>query len=134
MVMRLVPRDELLGDDDEEIQALEEQALQAEQQARRGHVTDAGERQDGPVQDVAEDAVEDGADDAPREAGEGAAGEAAAAPEVNLALLEALLLGTHHPLTAGRLAELLELESTKPLRKAVKALNEQYEAGGRAFR
>ena len=57
-----------------------------------------------------------------------------AAPGVNLASLEALLLSTHHPLTAGRLAELLDLETTKPLRKAIKALNEQYASSGRCFR
>jgi len=60
--------------------------------------------------------------------------DASAAPQVNLAALEALLLSTHHPLTAGRLAELLDLETTKPLRKAIKALNEQYASGERSFR
>jgi segregation and condensation protein B len=60
--------------------------------------------------------------------------DASAAPLVNLAALEALLLSTHHPLTAGRLAELLDLETTKPLRKAIKALNEQYASGERSFR
>ena len=103
MVMRLVPREELLTEEDE-IQALEEQALQAE--SGRHRAADAN----------------------------GDATAAASEPEVNLRLLEALLLSTHHPLTAGRLAELLELDSTKPLRKAVKSLNEQYESGGRAFR
>jgi segregation and condensation protein B len=53
---------------------------------------------------------------------------------LNLSALEALLMSTHHPLTAGRLAELLDLESTKPIRKAVKALNAQYEATARSFR
>lgn len=131
MVMRLVPREELL--DEEEIQVLEEQALQAEQGRRRAAddgelaTEDSGERQDGAVQDSAEEAGGKAGED-----GRGAnAGEARA---VNLALLEALLLGTHHPLTAGRLAELLDLDSTKPLRKAVKDLNEQYQAGGRSFR
>ena len=60
--------------------------------------------------------------------------DAATAPQVNLAALEALLLSTHHQLTAGRLAELLDLETTKPLRKAIKALNEQYASGERSFR
>ena len=53
---------------------------------------------------------------------------------VNLALMEALLLSTHHPLTAGRLAELMDLDSTKPVRKAIKELNAQYESTNRAFR
>jgi segregation and condensation protein B len=131
MVMRLVPREELL--DEEEIQALEEQELQAEQGRHRAADPDAaaaadesGERRDGAVEDVAEESQGGAGEDAREGAPE--------APEVNLPLLEALLLGTHHPLTAGRLAGLLELDSTKPLRKAVKALNEQYQAGGRSFR
>lgn len=55
-------------------------------------------------------------------------------PPINLGLLEALLLSTHHPLTAGRLGELLGLPSTKPIRKAIKDLNSQYESTGRSFR
>jgi len=55
-------------------------------------------------------------------------------PEVNVAAVEALLFSTHHPLTAGRLAELLDLETTKPIRAAIKSLNEQYDSGNRAFR
>ena len=38
------------------------------------------------------------------------------------------------PLTAGRLAELLELPSTKPIRKAIRTLNDQYGQTGRSFR
>jgi segregation and condensation protein B len=118
MVMRLVPQDELL--DEEEIQALEEQALQAD--ARRvSEEEEVAEASDGAVEDAAEDA-------------QGADGAAATEPAVDSALMEALLLSTHHPLTAGRLAELLDLESTKPIRKAVKQLNEQYQSAGRAFR
>jgi segregation and condensation protein B len=55
-------------------------------------------------------------------------------PSINLAALEALLFSTHHPLTAGRLAELLDVETTKPIRKAIKQLNETYESTGRSFR
>jgi segregation and condensation protein B len=55
-------------------------------------------------------------------------------PAVNVAALEAMLMSTHHPLTAGRLAELLDLSSTKPIRQAVKALNADYQASGRSFR
>lgn len=118
MVMRLVPQDELL--DEEEIQALEDQALQAEARRVREEEEPA-EATDGAVEDVAEDAAT-------------AEGGASTEPAVDLALMEALLLSTHHPLTAGRLAELLDLDSTKPVRKAVKQLNEQYQSGGRAFR
>jgi segregation and condensation protein B len=53
---------------------------------------------------------------------------------VDLLVLEALLLGTHHPLTAARLAELMDLAGTKPVRKAVQQLNEQYEQSNRSFR
>jgi segregation and condensation protein B len=48
--------------------------------------------------------------------------------------LEALLLTTHHPLTVGRIAEVLDLPSTKPIRKAIKTLNESYASSDRAFR
>ena len=54
--------------------------------------------------------------------------------EVDLRTLEALLFSTHHPLTAGRLAEMLELESTKPVKRAIRELNEQYVESDRAFR
>jgi segregation and condensation protein B len=55
-------------------------------------------------------------------------------PEVNLAALEALLFSTHHPLTAGRLAEFLEIDSTNAIRASIKELNRQYESTGRCFR
>jgi segregation and condensation protein B len=56
------------------------------------------------------------------------------AEPANARALEALLLGTHHPLTAGRLAELLDLASTKPVRGAIKQLNSEYESTSRSFR
>jgi segregation and condensation protein B len=65
------------------------------------------------------------------EAAEEADGEA---PPINNRLLEALLLSTHHPLTAGRLAELMDLPSTKPIRRAIKDLNAHYVETDRAFR
>src|SRR3712207_1733748 len=109
MVMRLVPQEELL--DEDEIQALEDQALQAE--ARRSSEAEeaADEASDGAVEDAVEDSNGDGA--------------AVAPASVDLALMEALLLSTHHPLTAGRLAELLDVETTKPVRAAIRQLNEQ---------
>jgi segregation and condensation protein B len=55
-------------------------------------------------------------------------------PPVDTRLLEALLLSTHHPLTAGRLAELMDLPATKPVRQAINDLNAQYEESHRAFR
>src|SRR5882724_3466709 len=42
---------------------------------------------------------------------------------VDKGALEAMLMSTHHPLTAGRLAEMLDLPSTKPIRLAIKNLN-----------
>ena len=57
-----------------------------------------------------------------------------AAADIDLSTVEALLLSTHHPLTAGRLAELMELPGTKSVRKAIKLLNEQYEQTSRSFR
>jgi len=79
----------------------------------------AGEQRDGAVEH---------ADDASGESGGGAD------VHVDLRTLEALLFSTHHPLTAGRLAEMLELPSTKPIRRGIKELNEQYVAGDRSFR
>ena len=55
-------------------------------------------------------------------------------PPLNLAALEALLFSTHHPLTAGRLAEFLDLETTKAVRGGIKQLNQSYESSGRSFR
>ena len=53
---------------------------------------------------------------------------------VDLALLEALLFATRNPLTPAKLAELMELPATKPVRAAVVELNAAYEQTGRAFR
>jgi segregation and condensation protein B len=64
----------------------------------------------------------------------GGSGQGDGQPEVDLGLLEALLLSTHHPLTAGRVGEVIGLSTTKPVRQAIKELNRQYEASGRAFR
>jgi segregation and condensation protein B len=75
----------------------------------------AGEQPDGAVDDIE------------------SSDESVAEP-ANARALEALLLGTHHPLTAGRLAELLGLPSTKPVRAAIKQLNLEYESTSRSFR
>jgi segregation and condensation protein B len=55
-------------------------------------------------------------------------------PPVNLSALEALLFSTHSPLTGGRLADLLELPAIKPVKVAIRQLNEIYESTGRCFR
>lgn len=83
-------------------------------------VTDAtSEQPDGLVEGTAEDL---------------AAESQAIDPKIDIGLLEAYLFSTHSPLTGGKLAELFNLESTKPIRKAVRLLNEQYEQTGRCFR
>ena len=60
--------------------------------------------------------------------------EPAAQTFVDLPSLEALLFSTHHPLTAARLAELLEVKSVKPVHQSIRDLNHQYDEQGRAFR
>ena len=125
MVMRLV------RDDDYGPMELEEE-LQPPRPGAEAIDDDleASEAQDGEVADAAEDV--DGAEDTSADDSSGSA--TAGAEEVSLGALEALLLTTHHPLTAGRIAELLDLPSTKPIRKAIKSLNETYASTGRSFR
>jgi segregation and condensation protein B len=64
------------------------------------------------------------------ETAEGKAAPAAVDPTS----LEALLFSTHHPLTAARLAELLDVKSVKPVHAGVRELNKQYEETQRSFR
>lgn len=84
---------------------------------------DTLEAQDGPVEQPTVDE---------------AAAEEALEPDdhksIDLAILEALLFSTHHPLTGQRLGELLDIKSQKAIRKAVQDLNQQYEDSGRTFR
>jgi segregation and condensation protein B len=86
------------------------------------------EHEEPPVGEIADGAVTDTAEDDRQDS------EAAGEARVDLGVLEALLFSTHHPLTAGRLAELLDLDSTKPIRGAIKDLNRRYEETGRSFR
>jgi segregation and condensation protein B len=88
----------------------------------------AAEDADRATPEAPDGAVEDTPDDAADEA------SSASLPQIDLGLLEALLMGTHHPLTAGRIAELMEIDSTKPIRKAIKELNSQYTETNRSFR
>jgi segregation and condensation protein B len=95
------------------------------------------ELQDADRQAAGDDPAAEPSDEQPDGAVESSADEADEGgdlPPVNLGILEALLLSTHHPLTAGRLAELLDLPSTSPARKAINDLNAQYESTGRCFR
>ena len=57
-----------------------------------------------------------------------------AEPPVDLPTLEALLLGTHHPLTPARLGELMGVAGVRSIRSAVATLNLVYEQTGRSFR
>jgi segregation and condensation protein B len=109
----------LVRDDDYDDEVMPKREPQAEipldeQQQRPATIA---EEPDGAVEDAADDAS-----------------DAAADVQVDVRTLEALLFSTHHPLTAGRLAEMLELESTKPVRRAIKELNEQYITSDRCFR
>lgn len=113
MVMRLVSDDEPELALEDAIEA-EEQELRAKTQTDESEA-DHVEPADGSVDES--DSLTD-------------AGVETADP----AAIEALLLGTHHPLTAGRLAELLDLSSTRPVRGAIGQLNAEYESSGRAFR
>ncbi|HEX4055226.1 MAG TPA: SMC-Scp complex subunit ScpB [Tepidisphaeraceae bacterium] len=79
---------------------------------------------DGPVQDAPVEDVEIESD-GPEDSGP---------IHVDERLLEALLISTHHPLTAGRLAELMDLPATKPVRQAIRDINAQYEESHRSFR
>jgi segregation and condensation protein B len=100
---------------------------------------------DGPAIDVsaadastatAASAESDTATDAPADTSTADTSASAAAepsPEL-VSKAEALLFTTRSPLTAGRIAELLELDSTKPVRTAISILNKQYESAGRCFR
>src|SRR3984957_18696850 len=78
---------------------------------------------DGPVEETPEEIDEEGEVQGPH-----------LATPFDTRLLEALLLSTHHPRTAGRLAELMDLPATKPVRQAIKDLNAQYEESHRSFR
>lgn len=91
-------------------------------QTNPGPAEPVPEELDGPVVDEA------------TAGGETDSATAAEADRINSSVLEALLFSTNHPLTAGRLAELMELDTTRHVRNAIKDLNRQYEQGGRAFR
>jgi segregation and condensation protein B len=128
LVMRLVRDDEpmsLIEDPEKAVPA-----DSAPKRRRRGIATDP--LQDAPGQpEVAEPsdgAVEQSAAD------DDASDESAPDIAIDLSKLEALLFSTHHPLTAGRLAELLDVPATKPIRRALRELNQGYESTGRAFR
>jgi len=122
MRMRLVRDD----DDEELMPPLDAEPLDRDVPRRR--------RKDETPQDIAQPDPIDGAVEDAEGADSGDESSARDLPPLDLARLEALLFSTHHPLTAGRLAEMLALDTTKVIRRAVKQLNAQYEQTGRAFR
>ena len=125
MVMRLVRDDDYPMDfDPEQLTADHDDGRTRADADADSDALESSEAQDGTVAEVAAEDTEPQSSDATD----------SPAPDVDLGSLEALLFSTHHPLTAGRLAELLDLPTTKPLRKAIKALNDQYASTGRAFR
>ncbi|MGH7175860.1 MAG: SMC-Scp complex subunit ScpB, partial [Tepidisphaeraceae bacterium] len=89
---------------------------------REDEMLEEEEEQLPPRPDGVVDEMDDADDSAPADA-----------PAIDLAALEALLFSTHHPLTAGRLAEMLDLPTTKPIRAAIRQLNEQYTTTARSF-
>jgi segregation and condensation protein B len=112
MVMRLVRDDEMDLDEQEDAAP-----------GRRGAKGDRDEQPDGEI-----------VDSNTPDAEETEESSAAVPSEIDLPLLESLLFSTQHPLTAGRLAELLELPTTKSIRAAVRELNRIYEESNRSFR
>src|SRR5690606_26486693 len=56
------------------------------------------------------------------------------AEAVDTSAVEALLFATHHPLTAGRIADVLELPTPRGAKGAIRAPNKVYEETGRCFR
>jgi segregation and condensation protein B len=106
---------------DDDVELMDETELETPVQSEDDSRTSA-EAPDGVVEDAEESLSDESTPDNSAEV------------QVDLRTLEALLFSTHHPLTAGRLAEMLELESTKPIRRAIRELNEQYVEADRSFR
>jgi segregation and condensation protein B len=125
-MLRLVKEDDVELDEslDEEMDVMEDMH-EPDMQADAERQAEAQDMAAEPSDELPDGAVDSAADEA---------GQGGDLPPVNPGVLEALLLSTHHPLTAGRLAEILDLPSTKPVRTAIKDLNAQYEATGRCFR
>src|SRR5580700_631639 len=90
-----VKLEDSLDEDFDDLEHMQEPEMQAEGTEESAEMHMPAESSDEPS-----DGAIEAADD-----GEGT--EAAALPPINFGILEALLLSTHHPLTAGRLAELL---------------------------
>jgi segregation and condensation protein B len=119
MIMRLVRDNETMPEDTAELEPT--------------RPTDAARGADDPAPDEQPDGAVPTDTDAPAEGGADAT-ETPAEPALDVALLEAFLFSTRSPLTAQRLAELMDLKSLKPLRAAIKHLNQTYADTSRCFR
>jgi len=121
----------LVRDDDTEWTEMADQEAQSESDVprRRGRKR-AEEPADAPAEATETAEARDGALEDTDDSGDATATDQL----VDKGALEAMLMSTHHPLTAGRLAEMLDLPSTKPVRQAIKTLNADYETSGRSFR
>ncbi|HEX4795997.1 MAG TPA: SMC-Scp complex subunit ScpB [Humisphaera sp.] len=122
----------LVRDDETEWTEMADQEVQSGSDVprRRGR-KGATEPADAPAEAAETAEARDGAlEDSADESGDSTSSDQI----VDKGALEAMLMSTHHPLTAGRLAEMLDLPSTKPIRQAIKNLNADYESSGRSFR
>jgi segregation and condensation protein B len=108
--------------------------LRATGQGETSHMTLAEEAVAKETEDQRPDEQASQPDGAVEDAADDAATGMDAEVQVDLGTMEALLFSAHHPLTAGRLGELLGLQSTKPVRRAIKDLNQTYTDTGRSFR
>jgi len=129
----------LVRDDDDDLMPLELESEDREQMpadAEEAEERQAGRRKSrrAAASDAPPAEPVDGAVDQTDEAADDDVGSEADLPPVDLGRLEALLFSTHHPLTAGRLAELLDLPTTKPVRRAIQQLNQNYTESARSFR
>jgi segregation and condensation protein B len=125
MAMRLVWPDEetMPRKRKSKSEAEESDQITSDESEETAAARDTLEAQDGPVEFAQSDAAIHEEDE-----------ETDDQPVIDVALLEALLFSTHHPLTGQRLAELLEIKSQKSIRQAVQDLNKQYEESSRTFR
>jgi segregation and condensation protein B len=125
-IMRLVKDDEDMPVNEESI-AIEEMDAPPERSTAVPEGAGSGNEVGGEAPDGSIDATEDGATE------DGGTDSSNDLP-IDLGLLEALLFGTQHPLTAAKLVELMGLKSAKAVRIAVKSLNDHYESTQRSFR
>src|SRR5437868_4693082 len=114
----------LVRDEPAEWTQMEEQDVQADADSAEMGRPERGEDEEQEQREATNGEAPDGAVEGDAQDAEQSSADQAA---VNLGAMEAMLMSTHHPLTAGRLAEMLDLDTTKPLRKAIKELNAQYE-------